>query len=79
METDYAGIQEELDAEASELRLSVIEHLDRQHADECADLESLNTGDVYLCGHKRQIAECEAREAALWSALEIIRNIEARA
>ena len=78
-EAHYAGIQEELDAEASELRLSVIEHLDRQHVDECADLDLLTTGDVYLWGHKKQVAECEDRCIALSDALEIVRNIEARA
>ena len=56
-EAHYAGIQEELDAEASELRLSVIEHLDRRHVEAVDELE----------------------ESALWDALEIVRNIEARA
>ena len=64
METDYAGIQEELDAEASELRLSVIEHLDRQHVDVT---EQLNA---------RPTARLARQEHALWCALEIVRNIE---
>lgn len=81
-EAHYAGIQEERDAEASELRLSVIEHLDRQHAElfiewkrTCSEIDrySETAGSIFIA-----IREMREREQALWDALEIVRNIEAR-
>ena len=89
-EAHYAGIQEELDAEASELRLSVIEHLDRQQVDAGRESESawrlfqyavkceLGDRDYRLC-LKRAYSVAEQRMLDLWDALEIVRNIEARA
>ena len=70
-EAHYAGIQEELDAEASELRLSVIEHLDGQHAELCGEIDrySETAGSIF-------IAIREMRAEALWDAREIVRNIE---
>ena len=74
-EAHYAGIQEELDAEASELRLSVIEHLDRQHVEACAEYERIwSCYGVWM----HRVVMAQRRMDALWSALEIVRNIEAR-
>ena len=70
----WYDVQAEADAQASELRLSVIEHLDRQHAGAVADQASHACCglDPAVCPHARY-------EQALWDALEIVRNIEARA
>ena len=70
-EAHYAGIQEERDAEASELRLSVIEHLDRQHVEVVAEMER-----TYTDSPSPAFWELDKREQALWDALEIARNIE---
>lgn len=60
----FARIQEDRDAEASELRLSVIEYLDRQHA---VVTEQLNA---------KPTSSMARREHALWCALELVRGIE---
>ena len=63
--------------EASELRLSIIERLDARHADIVADLDLLGDAEFHpLPGVRRQYAGYVAEEQALWSALEIVRDLE---
>ena len=78
-EAHYAGIQEERDAEASELRLSVIEYLDKQHA-ECGTVADklARTMSMFVSAVARDeaVGQLEQWAANYWDALEIVRNIE---
>ena len=63
--------------EASVLRLSIIERLDSRHADIVADLDLLGDAEFHpLPGVRTQYAGYVAEEQALWSALEIVRDIQ---
>ena len=76
IDREYARTRQEPD-EASELRLSIIERLDARHADIVADLDLLGDAEFHpLPGVRTQYAEYVAEEQALWSALEIVRNLE---
>lgn len=58
--------------EASVLRLSIIERLDRQHADTVGAMDRAYGDDPQTAA----FWALDAREQALWSALEIVRDIQ---
>lgn len=62
----FARIQEDRDTEASELRLSVIEYLDRCHARIVDRMNRSEYGNPQV----------NLLEEAAWAALELVRSIE---
>lgn len=66
--------QEEREAEARELALSVAEYLDRQHAEATAEYDRLWEKHWYTWSDVEAFFVVERRVSALWDALTLVRE-----